>query len=242
MHNVSSIALILAGGHGRRMACLRPKQFVDVDGRPVLAYTLSAFATHPGVDAVAVVCVGAWMTIADRLGRDICGSKYLGTFRGGESSVLSARNGVESLWRLGCRPEAVVLIHDGVRPLVSDRLISGCLETCQARGNAVAGLQSNEAFLVSSDGQCASSYLPRAGLFRAQTPLAFPLGTFRQAFAAAGEEGVRSAQSVFTLMAGQGLWPLHIVQGESCNFKITYPGDLELFRAFLAARQGLQTE
>lgn len=238
MNNVSSIALILAGGHGRRMAHQRPKQFVDVNGRPVLAYTLSAFATHPGVDAVAVVCVDEWMSVADGLGRDICGSKYLGTFRGGGSSVLSARNGVESLWSFGCRPEAVVLIHDGVRPLVSARLISGCLETCRVRGNAVAGLQSNEAFLVSSDGQCASAYLPRAGLFRAQTPLAFSLETFRRAFASAGESGMQQAQSVFTLMAAQGVWPLHIVQGESRNFKITYPDDLELFRALLAAGQG----
>lgn len=238
MHNVSSIALILAGGHGRRLVRPRPKQFVEVGGRPVLAYTLRAFANHPGVEAVAVVCVDEWMNVADGLGRDVCGRKYLGTFRGGESSVLSARNGVEALWRLGCCPEAVVLIHDGVRPLVSARLISDCLETCRAKGNAVAGLESNEAFLVSSDGQCASAYLPRAGLFRAQTPLAFSLETFRRAFASAGESGMQQAQSVFTLMAAQGVWPLHIVQGESRNFKITYPDDLELFRALLAVGQG----
>lgn len=86
--------------------------------------------------------------------------------------------------------------------------------------------------------QCASAYLPRAGLFRAQTPLAFSLETFRRAFASAGESGMQQAQSVFTQMAAQGVWPLHIVQGESRNFKITYPDDLELFRALLAAGQG----
>lgn len=239
MHSVSSIVLVLAGGRGRRMARTRPKQFVEVGGHPVLAYTLRAFAVHPGVDAVAVVCVDEWMDVADDLGRDVCGSKYLGTFRGGRSSVLSARNGVEALWRLGCPSEAVLLMHDGVRPLVPARLIGDCLNTCRTKGNAIAGLQSNEAFLVSADGCHASSYLPREGLFRAQTPLAFSLGTFRRAFAAAGEERVLHAQSVFTLMAELGGWPLYIVQGDTRNFKITYPGDLELFRALLADRQVL---
>jgi len=227
------VALLLAGGEGTRMPLREPKQYVEVAGRPVLTYTVEAFARHLAVDAVYVVCAAGWEERAARLGTAAGGGKFRGTFRGGPTAFDSLRNGVDGLCEAGWGGETLVLVHDGVRPLVSRAVISSCVETCAACGSAVAALRGHEALVESTDGRQAWNFRGRENLYRAQTPQAFPLLTLREAFAEARRRGLPPSQSLVTLMAELGRWPLALSRGEAANFKITLPEDLALFRALV---------
>lgn len=233
MADGTCIALLLAGGRGSRMRLPLPKQYVEVAGRPVLGYALSAFARHPGVGAVYVVCAEEWSERVSALGRHECGGKFRGTFRAGTTAFESLRNGVEGLRGAGWSGGTMVVVHDGVRPLVSRAVISSCIETCAARGSAVAALQGNEAFLESADACQAWGYRERERLYRAQTPMAFSLQALEEAFAEARRRGLPASQSLFTLMAELGRWPVFLSHGETANFKITLPEDVALFRALV---------
>lgn len=210
-----------------------PKQYVEVAGRPVLAYAVAAFARHPAVKAVYAVCVPEWEARVAALGSAEGGGKFLGTFRAGATAFDSLRNGVEGLHAAGWDGRTAVLVHDGVRPLVSRAVISSCVETCAAFGSAVAALCGNEAFMESADGRLAWGHRDRERLFRAQTPQAFPLQTLREAFAEARRLKLPPSQSLFTLMAELGRWPLALSRGETANFKLTRREDLALFRALV---------
>ena len=223
------VALLLAGGCGSRMGLPRPKQFVEVSGQPVLAFTMKAFASHPAIEGVAVVCPEGWDEYVGHWGHRVCGHKFAGSFPGGASSIASARNGTEALLHAGWPGESIVFVHDGARPLVGSALIGRCLQTCLARGNAVACLASDEALLLSSDGLAANGFLPREGVFRAQTPIVLPLHALHEAFVEARRRGLESSQSLFTLLAALKGRPLHIAEGSHLNFKITRPADLSLF-------------
>lgn len=224
------VALLLAGGVGSRMQIPVPKQFAEVGGRPVLAYTLSAFARHAEVDSLYVVCRDDRAGQVAAMAADVCGSKFRGTFPGGDSLFDSLRNGVAGLRAAGLDGDTLVLVHDGVRPLVSKAVISSSIATLRAEGSAVAALGSNEALMRSEDGRHARDYHRREGIYQAQTPQALRLCTLCEVFDEAARRGITGSQSLFTLMAELGRWPLALSRGEWTNFKITCKADLLLFR------------
>lgn len=232
MNKPRNIALLLAGGNGLRMHISRPKQYVEVEGRAVLAYTLAAFASHPEVDAICVVCAPEWRPTVERLAGG-CG-KFRGTFDAGDTGLASLRHGVDGLTASGVEPEAIVLVHDGVRPLVSHSVISSAIATCRAQGSAVAGCWGNEAYMEAPDRTHARGYVPREQLCGAQTPQAFPLATLREAFAEADARGLATSQSLFTLMAELGRWPVALSKGDTVNIKITCAEDLAFFQTLVA--------
>lgn len=234
MNKPRNIALLLAGGQGQRIHFSSPKQYIEIAGRPILAYTMEAFATHPDVDGFYVVCVRSWNTFVQKWGTAVGNGKFLGVFEAGATGFDSLRNGVKGLAEAGITDETVVLVHDGVRPLVSHRIISDSIETCRRYGSAVAGLWSNEAFMESPDGIMAKGYIPRDRLCLAQTPQTFPLATLRSALAEAAARNISNAQSLYTLMAELGKWPVYISRGETVNIKITHDEDLLMLQALLS--------
>jgi len=228
--SVECVTLLMAGGVGSRMGMPVPKQFVEVGGRPVLSYTLSAFARHERVDALYVVCSEDRVGQVARMAAPVCGGKFRSTFPAGPTLFDSLRSGVTGLCAAGCGRDTLVLVHDGVRPLVSRAVIGSSIETLLSEGSAVAALDSNEAFMRSEDGRLAWGHCKREGFYQAQTPQAFRLGTLLDAFEEAARRGLPGSQSLFTLMAELGRWPLALSRGERLNFKITCPEDLALFR------------
>ena len=222
-----NIALILAGGEGTRAQQPVPKQYVQIEGIPVLAYTLRTFDRHPLVDAIYVVCRDKWRAYVERFTAELGFSKFKGTFVGGESSFDSLRNGIQGL--ADAEPDdAVVLVHDGVRPLVSADIISDSIRVCTLHGNAIAAMQGEEAYM-GGDEEKAIEMFPREQLWGAQTPHTFPLATLVQAFAEADRRGITTSQSLYTLMAELGHWPLYKSRGERVNLKITNPEDIWFF-------------
>jgi len=231
MKQSHNIALILAGGTGERMHAVVPKQFMEIDGESVLLHTLRAFQQHPLIHEIYLVCTSEWENFVRSEARHGGIDKLKGIAPSGESCFASARNGIGFLAERVTNPDAIVLIHDAVRPLITQDIISRNIAVCLTHGNAITALPSYEAYLVTSDGSSSDGFMPREGLMRAQTPHTFPLATLRQMLQLADEQGIRKSQSVFTLAGELGIAPLHIAQGDLRNFKITEQSDILFYRA-----------
>lgn len=211
-----------------------PKQFVVVEGAPVIIHTMLAFQRHPDIDGIAVVCLEGWETILRSYADQFGVSKYRWTFRGGATGMESIRSGIYGLQGEGVADDDVVLIHDAVRPLVSQDIISNNIATCRKFGNAVTGITCREAVLESPDGLCATNSIPRDSLVRTQTPQTFRLGYIVDVHEEARAKGVRDSVASCTLIAELGSGRvMHIVQGEERNIKITTAEDLDIMRSLL---------
>ena len=233
MRSERNIALVLAGGYGSRAQTECPKQFVKVGGRMVLAYTAAAFEKHEEIDSFYVVCADYWRERVCREMESIGFGKFSGTFTSGATSMESLRSGVEGLAARHLPDDTVVMVHEAVRPLVSHAVISDALTVCRSRGNAISGVESHESYMKSPTGVEANGMQSRYGLFRAQMPQTFTLGSLRHAFELAMQRGIHTSQSLFTLMAELGAFPLYVSRGEHSNMKLTFPEDLNLFSALV---------
>ena len=227
-------ALIIAGGRGMRMGQEIPKQFLTVHDKPVIAYTLEAFEKHPDIDAIAVVCVEGWESILSAYARQYRITKLKHIFPGGANGQGSIRNGVFELEK-HYSPDDVVLIHDAIRPMVSQDIISGCIATTREHGSAIVTVPCQEAMLETEDQQSTHSSYPRENLKRTQTPQGFPLGVICDAHRRALEKGITNSVASCTLMVelGETIW---FCAGSEKNIKLTTPDDLEIFKALLQLR------
>lgn len=225
------IALILAGGRGTRFNSMRPKQYFEVDGKPVIYYTMKSFERHPGVTDIYVVCSPEWNEYIEAQAglREI--TKFRGCLRSGNTSFLSMRNGVEALAKMGQSPDGIVMVHDAVRPLLTQDIITNNIIACEQYGNAITVIYSNESYMKVSGGVSGTGYALREEYMRAQTPHTFRLGDLCDLLAEADAQGVEHSQSLFTLVNELDFCPLYIAQGDIINFKITQPQDLKIFRA-----------
>lgn len=233
MNSPLHIALVLAGGQGCRIHSTCPKQFLEIEGEPIIVHTLRTLSTHPEIDAVYVVCANEWSDTVCRWAEQFHVDKFKKTIIGGSTSLQSLRNGIEALATEGVAADSVVMVHEAVRPLVSPEVISDNLEICARYGNATAAIQSEEAYMQSRDGLHSEGFIARESLFRAQTPQTFSLNDLQQAFHAADRRGITHSQSLYTLMAELGLYTLYISKGDTRNFKITVPQDVEMYRSLL---------
>ena len=229
-----NIALIIAGGRGMRMGQEIPKQFLTVHDKPVIAYTLEAFEKHPDIDAIAVVCVEGWESILSAYARQYRITKLKHIFPGGANGQGSIRNGVFGLEKI-YGPEDIVLIHDAIRPMVSQDIISGCIATTREHGSAIVTVPCQEAMLETEDKLSTHSSYPRENLKRTQTPQGFPLGVICDAHRRALEKGITNSVASCTLMVelGRTIW---FCAGSEKNIKLTTPDDMEIFKALLQLR------
>lgn len=228
-----NIALIIAGGSGNRMGQDIPKQFMHVDNCPIIIHTLRAFQIHPDIDAIGVVCLNGWETVLQSYANQFSINKLKYIFRGGENGQESIFNGISGLREAGILDEDLVLIHDAVRPLVSQDIISSNIAICKAYGYAITGIKCKEAILESGDGFTATTTIPRDKLIRTQTPQTFRLGNILRMHAEAEKKGITNSVASCTLVAELGAAEMHIVPGEEKNIKITTTEDLEILRALM---------
>lgn len=229
-----NIGLIIAGGSGNRMGQDIPKQFMHVDGAPILIWTLKAFEQHPDIDAIAVVCLKGWDTVLQSYANQFSIKKLKWIFPGGDTGFESIHNGIYGLREAGCDEEDLILIHDAVRPLLSQEIISSNIAICKAYGYAITGIQCREAILESHDGFTTKTSIPRDTLIRTQTPQTFRLGNIIKAHEHAKVKGITNTVSSCTLIAElEEDIEMHIVPGSEKNIKITTVEDLEMIKAFM---------
>jgi 2-C-methyl-D-erythritol 4-phosphate cytidylyltransferase len=229
-----NIALVIAGGTGKRTAQEIPKQFINVYDKPILIYTLEGFQSHPDIDAIEVVCLDGWHEILKAYARQYGVSKLRWVVPGGETGQESIRNGVFHLAEHGDDAD-IVLVHDGIRPLIDKAVVSDCIAVCRKYGNAVSSLPYNEQIFKTADGLVTTEYIPRETLRRVMTPQAYTLGKLRAAYERAFAEkiGIYGSSYTNTMMVELGE-TLHFASGSDKNIKITTLDDIELFKALLA--------
>ena len=226
-----NIALIIAGGRGMRMGQEIPKQFLTVYDKPVIAYTLEAFQKHPDIDVIAVVCVEGWESILSAYARQYGITKLKHIIPGGENGQGSIRNGVFELEK-HYSAEDLVLVHDAIRPMVSQDIISGCIATAREHGSAIVTIPCQEAMLETDDQVSTRSAYPRERLKRTQTPQGFPIGVICDAHRRALEKGITNSIASCTLMVELGK-TIYFSHGSEKNIKLTTPEDIDIFKALL---------
>lgn len=230
-----NIALIIAGGSGTRMNQNIPKQFLTVNEKPVIVYTLEAFQNHPGIEEIAVVCIDGWESILWAYAKQFNISKMRYVIPGGKNGQDSIRNGVYELEKYH-EPEDVVLIHDAIRPMVSTEIISDCIRVTELYGNAITVIPCAEAMLTTDDGIISTGSYQRDGLKRTQTPQGFHLGEICDLHRKAIEAGITNSVASCTLMIEMGR-KVFFSAGSEKNIKLTTVEDIDIFKALLVAKR-----
>lgn len=228
-----NIALIIAGGVGSRMNQDIPKQFLNVFDKPVIIYTLEGFQRHPEIDAIEAVCLDGWSEVLWAYARQFNIDKLKWITPSGDSAQESIRNGVFALKGV-CSGDDIVVVHDGIRPMVEDFVLSDVLIKCREYGNAVTSMPYNEQIFVAGDGETTMQYIPRDTLRRVSTPQAYRYEKLLWAYEKAFSEGIGIQASTYanTLMVDLGE-SLHFAAGSDKNIKLTTKDDLELFKCYI---------
>lgn len=237
---MSNIAIIIAGGSGHRMGQDIPKQFIPVYDKPILIYTLEGFQKHPQIDAIEVVCIDGWESVVTAYAKQFNISKLKWIVNGGNSGQESIRNGVYNLENIAY-PDDIIVIHDGIRPMIDAGVLTDVLLVAQKYGNAVTSMPYNEQIFVINENNenTTSRYIPRETLRRVSTPQAYKfellLSKYKEAFKK--NIGIYGSSYTNTMMVELGE-TLHFAAGSDKNIKLTTKDDLEMFKAYLKSDKG----
>ena len=228
-----NIALIIAGGVGSRMGLEIPKQFVNINNKPVIIYTLEAFERLPQIDAIEVVCISGWEeTLKDYLEQyNIKKVKWI--VEGGKTGQESIRNGLYNL-EDKLSPDDNVIIHDGVRPMLDEEIILDVIAKCNLYGNGISSMPYNEQIFIKDDEESTTQYIPRETLRRMVTPQAYKFNLIDNAYHEAFEKniGISGSSYANTMMVELG-HKLYFAAGSDKNIKLTTPDNLLIFKAML---------
>ena len=238
-----NIGFVIAGGIGARMGAATPKQFIRVVEKEVIFYTLEAFQQSREIDAIVVACLSGWEDIlisgAERYGiSKMLSQPCSGMVKGGETGMQSLRNGMLFM-REHYHPDSIVVIHDAVRPLVSQKIISSNIEGVKEYGTAVTAVPASEALLGIDQNASnrAVTVVDRNLVARTQTPQSLRLSHFVWVHEEAVKRGIHNTVATCTLLIELGE-TVHLVPGETSNFKLTTQDDIELMEAYILLRRG----
>lgn len=234
-----NIVIIFAGGTGHRMnSKTKPKQFLELHGKPIIIYTLEHFEQHELIDGIIVVCIEGWIDYCRWLLDKFHITKVKAVIPGGETGMLSRFNGVKKASEL--YPEdTICLMHDGVRPLIDREIISRNIESVRKNGSAVTVAPAVETIAVKDPDNRVRTILDRGGCQMAKAPQSFWLGELMDAHQKAVDDGMIDCIDTAFLMQMNG-YSLFTVESSSQNIKITTPTDFYIFRALIDARENSQ--
>lgn len=226
---MKNIAVIFAGGTGRRMKSVStPKQFLELNGKPIIIHTLDIFENHPKIDGIVVACLEDWIPslkkMIDKFGLSKVGSIVVGG-KTGQESIYNGLKAAEDTYG----EDVNVLIHDGVRPLITFKTISDNIESLETYGNALTCVPATETcMIIQKDGS--ESIPKRDNTVIVRAPQSFRLKDILQAHEMAKNDGKLEFIDSCSLMNHYG-HKMHIVMGPVDNIKITTPEDFYIFRA-----------
>ncbi len=227
------VALVMAGGVGARMKSPVPKQFHIVKGKPVIVYTLEAFQKATAIDDIVVVLLEEYSDILEKYIEQYGLNKVAKIVHGADSGFRSIRNGVNYLSE-NYDSEDIILIHDAVRPLLSEEVINGNIAGVEKYGNAITIVPTTEALLYSDDGETSEKVIDRNLILRTQTPQSLRLKDLVRIHEESDRLGIVDTVATCTLLIETGN-KVFTVLGDNANFKLTMPEDVALFEAHLDA-------
>lgn len=235
-----NIAIIFAGGSGVRMGSGIPKQFLEIDGRPVLVHTLKLFQYHKSIDKIYLSVLEEYIPYAESLIAEFHITKVAGIVPGGKTAQDSIYTALKKAEEENAG-DAIVLLHDGVRPYVSYEVISNNIASVKAHGNAITCTPCYETILLSKEGHCVDQVPFRKETFAAQAPQSFYLKDIihYHDIIRTSENGYENMVDACTIITSLGI-QAHMVPGNRGNIKVTTPEDVYMFRALLQYKENEQ--
>lgn len=230
-----NIAILTAGGVGARTHQDLPKQFINVDNKPIIIYTLEAFQQHPNIDEIYVACLEGWNMVLDAYAKQFNITKLKRIVIGGATGQGSIYNAMNAIREDHGESDIVVMIHDGNRPMVSQDIITDSLVKQRIYGSAVTAIPTTEVVFVSKDGKESNAALNREELWRTQTPHTYAFKELWDVHCRALEDGITNTAASCSLMQKYG-YTTYFSKGSEKNIKITTVEDIEVFKALLNAR------
>lgn len=231
-------ALIFAGGTGKRMNTRsKPKQFLELHGKPIIIYTLEHFEYHEEIERIVVVCITDWITELKGLLRRYGITKVEQIIPGGETGHDSIYYGLAAM-KDTCEDDEIVLIHDGVRPLINEELITRNIEAVKKYGTAITVEAARESVVRCIDGKNVSEVPPRGEMYTAKAPQSFRYRQILNLYERAQREGIGSIDS--SHLCSIYHVPMHVVESTKNNLKITEPADYYMYRALYEAVESQQ--
>ncbi len=223
---MKTIAIIPAAGIGKRVNSSVPKQFVKINNKELIAYTISVFQKNPEIGEIIIATRTEYFELINEIKKRYGFSKLTKIVEGGaerQDSVYSA------LLSAGAKPNDLIAVHDAARPLLSQHLLSKAIEEAKTHGSIVTAIKARDT-LISGNNEV-ESYLDRSKIFYAQTPQIFKYEILLEAMKKAEAENFKGTDE--SMIVRKFVAPVKIVEGESINFKITTDSDLELFEKIL---------
>lgn len=234
-----NIAVIFAGGTGQRMNTkTKPKQFLELHGKPILVYTVEVFNKHNEIDGIVLVILEEWIDYCKELVMKYRLTKVKAIVGGGGSALESQRFGLEKTKELYGEDRSIVLIHDGVRPLVDSETITKNIVSVKKHGTAITVSPAIETIALKNENEQIGQIIERSKVAMARAPQSFWLKDILEAHKKAEKEGKDFIDSA-SMMQYYG-HHLYIVEGAPENIKITTPSDFFSFRALVDARENSQ--
>ena len=240
-----NIAVVFAGGSGSRMKSKGlPKQFLEAHGKAIIIYTLEHFDNHPLIDGILVVCIKEYIDYLKKLISRAGLTKIWWIEPGGKSPLESQYIGLKKIEKECAEGERhIVLLHDGVRPLIDTDCITKCIESVKKHGSAITMSPAIETIMtVDADDNVQNTYR-RKDCRMGRAPQCFFLKDIIAVHERAMADGLRDDQELFidsaTMMQYYG-YPVHVVEGPASNIKITTPSDYYVFKALIDAKENSQ--
>ena len=235
-----NIAVIFAGGSGRRMKSRDiPKQFLLVSGKPIIVHTVEIFNTHPEIDGIVIACLESWIHYMEELANEYQINKVSKIVSGGSTGQLSIYLGLRAAAEKYGREDNIVLIHDGVRPLIDHEIITNNIRAVREHGSAITCAPTTETFLMIDDNNKLLEVPDRNHSLVAKAPQSFWLDDVLSVQEKAISEGLTNVIDTCTLMEQYGR-ELYLVGGHGNNIKITTQDDFEIFSALYHARRTME--
>lgn len=230
-----NVALILAGGSGSRTEQSVPKQFLPIYDKPIIIYTLEVFQNHPEIDAIICSCIDGWQDVLRGYAKAYGITKLKWIVEGGENGQSSACKALLSL-ESECDRDDIVVIHDAVRPLITDEIVSDCICKAKEYGSGLSAVRCQETIMRTDDGETGNNGIDRNDIMRVQTPQAYRFEDVLWGHKEALKRGITDAVYTNTLMLELGA-TLHFSLGSTKNIKITTLEDIDIFKAVYSTKR-----
>lgn len=232
MDKVKNIVILTAAGVGSRMKQDIPKQFLTINDKPVIVYTMEVFQKHPDIDAIIVVCLKGWEGILEAYAKQFNITKLVAIVEGGNCGQESITNGVNKAREMFSEND-IIIIHDGNRPLVSQDIISNSIAKCKEYGNSIAAIPCTEVIVTTKNNIEADELIDRNVVRRTQTPHTFYLGDLVKSLKEAKDKGIENSPAMCSLYLELGK-KIFFSMGSEKNIKLTTVDDIDIFEAILA--------
>lgn len=232
-----NIAVILAGGMGSRVGAEKPKQFIEILGKPILVYTIEAFQKHEQIDAIEIVCIESHLSYMKDLIHTYRLDKVKWITEGGSDYQASVLNGIKNL-EGKCLENDIVLVHFGASPFVEGDIILDAINKCKEKGNAISTIPFYLLSGIKDDDEKSSTWIDRDTIACMSSPHAFQYGFLKELYEEAITSGTINevGSHTTTLMHKMGK-TIYFSKGSQANIKITTKEDLDLFEGYVLMKK-----